>query len=244
MVGRIDRASYGSVRESRHNRPWDHEGQLNIVAFSTLLRNPDADLAEVAWRWADEYFGPAHPYALKALEQGAGIFHDIFYVYPGEDLRSHWRGRWLEPRMMMDDRYGVFGALREAGGYRTPKELALVRCERILADLVYGERVLTRCTDEQVRRYRVLQEKFRRLLVDGRRRLDLLSVYSAFADLFFQGYSVGKHRERFLQAVDRFRDRYGKDTRADEIGAMFRMLEACDKLDVNTYGGYCAAGEV
>ena len=144
----------------------------------------------------------------------------------------------------MDEKYGVFGALREAGGYRTPMELALVRCERVIGDLRYGERVLSQCSAEQIHRYRVLQEKFDRLLAAGEERLALLDVYAAFGDFFFQGYSVIKHRERFIRTIDQFVDRYGRQTRADEIRAMFDMLRACGKLDVDTYGGYRAAGEV
>jgi hypothetical protein len=256
MVARIDRASYGSPEESHHNRVWDHEGQLNIIVFNALLQDPYTDLAEVTWRWAEEYYGEAHPFALKALEDGVGIFHDMYYVYPGEDIDRHWRGAWLTAETLMDERYGIFGALREAGGYRTPKELAIIRCEAALAGLRLGQGALNGCSRVQIQHYQSLQAKFESLLAFGRQRLAFLGICATFGELFFQHGNILRNKSRFIEAVDRFQEIYDRqdvDRFSDRIGAqeysatiqaLFDLLKNSGKMDPKTYDGYCAAGEV
>ena len=235
IVARIDRAA---------NRAWDHEGQLNIVAFNALLQNSDADLAEVVWPWAQSYYGQAHPYAIKALEQGAWIFHDMSYVYPGEDYQRFRRGRLLDVSFMMDDQLGPFGAMREAGGYRTPKELAITRCERLLQDLRYGENALSDCTEQQKLHYHTLQKKFEDLLNFGKEKLAMLEIQEAFSNLFYSNSNRVKNGRSFHEAIERSLNQFGKDWEHQTIEAMIKMLEATQKLDVNTYGGYVHAGDI
>ncbi len=256
LVARIDRAAYGTEQLSFHNRAWDHEAQLNILAFDALLQDPQADLARVAWPWAEAYFGPASAFALKALEQGVWIFHDLIFVYPGEDASRHWRGGWLLPETLFDDQIGIFGALREAGGYRTPKELALARCRRVLADLQYGTDTLAGGSADQIRHYHALQAKFEHLLLFGEQRLAMLDILAAFEALFFHSGGTIKKKQRFLAAVDHFYaaygseavdlfvDRYGARPYADTIRVLFDLLKSTAKLDTDTYNGYCNAGEV
>ncbi len=229
VVARIDRGP---------NRTWEHEGQVNILVYSSLVNNKDENIAKVIHNWAEEYYGPAWPYAINALQMGCSIFSELTFIYPGQKIDTYRRGRYFEIEVIMENEHGPFRAMQEIGDWRTSKQLALKRCQIILDEIELAASQKSKCSDLQKQHLQSLMHKFYQLYNYGKERIDILEVVEKYGDLFFSSYNKPVNLKQFLDSVKIFQKKYGEKTIVKDLIESLKQFKKLDTSEFHEYMGF------